>query len=85
MGRLNILFRYDKRRGEVTELVVDDGDRTAPEAHHEALARMIADQLVPTALIRDAGEMVTTDPEPVREPTERQRQRQGEGEGEGTS
>jgi len=81
MGRLNITFRYDKRGGEVTEFLVDDGDRTAPEAHHEALARLIADELVPTALIRDAGEPVTADPEPIREPTaERQRQRRGEGE-----
>lgn len=81
MGRLNITFRYDKRRGEVTEFLIDDGDRTAPEAHHEALARLIADELVPTALIRDAGEMVTVDPEPIREPeAEGQRRRQGTGE-----
>ncbi len=81
MGRLNIKFRYDKRRGEVTEFLIDDGDRTAPEAHHDALARTIADELVPTALIRDAGEMVTADPEPIREPRrDRRRRRHGEGE-----
>ncbi len=81
MGRLNIRFRYDKRSGEVTEFLVDDGDRTAPEAHHEAIARQIADQLVPTALIRDAGVMVTADPEPLRQPAaERQRRKLGEGE-----
>ncbi len=81
MGRLNIKFRYDKRRGEVTEFLVDDGDRTAPESHHDDLARRIADELVPTALIRDAGVMVTADPEPIRQPgTDRQRRKQGEGE-----
>lgn len=77
MGRLNLTFHFDKRRGEVTEFLIDDGDRTAPDAYHEALARQIADELLPTALIRDAGEMVTADPEPLREPAAgRQRRRQ---------
>jgi hypothetical protein len=76
MGRLKLSFRYDKRRGEVTEFVVDDGDRTAPEAYHEALARLITDELVPTALIRDAGDTVIAEPEPVREPAARRQRRQ---------
>ena len=81
MARLNIRFRYDKRTGEVVEFLIDDGDRTAPESHHDALARALADELVPTALIRDAAEMVTADPEPVREPVrDRRRRQQGEGE-----
>ena len=81
MGRLNIRFRYDKRRGEVTEFLVDDGDRTAPESHHEAIAQRIADELVPTAIVRDAGVMVTVDPEPILQPeTVRRRHKRGEGE-----
>jgi len=81
MGRLTITFRYDKRRGAVTEFLVDDGDRSAAEEEHEALARLIATELVPTALIHDAGEPVTRDPETILDPTaERQRRRHGEGE-----
>lgn len=79
MGKLNLTFRFDKRLGRVTEFLVDDGDRTAPESHHDALARLIADELLPTAIIRDAGELVTTDPEPLRQPgTDKDRRRQGD-------
>lgn len=77
---LNIKFRFDKKLGRVTEFLVDDGDRTAPEEHHDALARLIANELMPTATIRDAGEMVTADPEPARLPhTQAERRRRGQG------
>ena len=77
---LNLKFRFDKKLGRVTELLVDDGDRTAPDDYHDQLARLIADQLMPTATIRDAGEMVTADPEPLRQPsTEKDRRRGGHG------
>ncbi len=80
MSRLRILFEYNKRRGEVTELLVDDGDRTAPDSYHDAIARQIADEIVPQALIRDAGEQVIADPVSVPEPArERRRQKRGEG------
>lgn len=80
MARLNLTFRFDKKLGRVTEFLVDDGDRTAPEDYHDQLARLIADELLPTATIRDAGEMVTADPEPLRQPnTSKDRRRQGEG------
>ena len=81
MSGLRIRFEFNKQTGEVEELLVDDGDRTAPEDYHDTIARQIADQLVPNARIRDAGVLVTREPEQVHEPArERRRERRGEGE-----
>lgn len=78
MPGLNLRFRFDKRTGRITELVVDDGDRTAPDSYHDQLARLIADQLVPSATIREDAAPVTPDPEPLRQPGREKQRRKGE-------
>lgn len=52
---ITIRFRFNTDTGHIEEFLIDDGDRTAPEAYHDQIARMIAGELFRTPQIEDAG------------------------------
>lgn len=54
-------LEMDKRTGEIRTLRVDDGERHLPEEEHDALAREIADLLVPGAAIVREERLSTAD------------------------
>lgn len=52
---VTIRFRFNKDTGQIEEFLIDDGDRAAPEAHHDKIARAIAGRLFRRPEIEDAG------------------------------
>lgn len=40
-----VRFRFNKATGEVEEFVVDDGDRTLPEAEHDRIAVEVGERI----------------------------------------
>jgi hypothetical protein len=52
---ITIRFRFNQETGQIEEFLIDDGDRTAPEAYHDQIARLIAGELFRTPRIEDAG------------------------------
>lgn len=40
-----VRFRFNKATGEVEEFVVDDGDRTLPEAEHDRIATAVGERI----------------------------------------
>jgi hypothetical protein len=52
---VTIRFRFNKDTGQIEEFLIDDGDRTAPEAYHDKIARAIAGRLFREPQIEDAG------------------------------
>jgi hypothetical protein len=53
---VTIRFRFNKNSGQIEEFLIDDGDRAAPEAYHDKIARAIAGELFRRPQIVDAGE-----------------------------
>jgi hypothetical protein len=53
---ITIRFRFNQDTGQIEEFLIDDGDRTAPEAYHDRIARAIAGELFRRPEIVDAGE-----------------------------
>ncbi|MCP4663353.1 MAG: hypothetical protein GY856_48795 [bacterium] len=80
---IRIRFHYDKRSGKVREMTVDDGDRLAPEAEHDAIAQAIADQLLLGATIREDRVLTTAellpDGQPASQPGRERTQSAGKG------
>ncbi len=50
-----VRFRFNKATGEVEEFLVDDQDRSLPEAEHDRIARDVAQMVAVDAAIVDAG------------------------------
>lgn len=74
---ITIRFRFNKETGQIEEFLIDDGDRTAPEAYHDQIARMIAGELFRRPQVEDAGaESVERIPSAVQPEAEPRRTRQ---------
>ncbi len=79
---VEVRFRFNKVTGEVEEFVIDDGDRTLPEAEHDRTAQEVGREIARRPLIRTAPVSGAARPEPApesavaeREPPPRRRQR----------
>ncbi len=83
-----VRFRFNRRTGEVVELLVDDQDRTLPEAEHDRIAgevgrvlsrHPVVSEVVPGAVPRPEPipqEPIAGEPEgePAREPEHRRQE-----------
>ena len=52
---ITIRFRFNQDTGQIEQFLIDDGDRTAPEAYHNRVAHAIAGRLFRRPEIEDAG------------------------------
>lgn len=52
---VTIRFRFNQDTGQIEQFLIDDGDRTAPEAYHNQIARAIAGRLFRRPQVEDAG------------------------------
>jgi hypothetical protein len=75
---VTIRFRFNQNTGQIEEFLIDDQDRTAPEAYHDRMARAIAGRLFRNPQVVDAGPDAgaTTAPEAAPEPTPNPPQRE---------
>ncbi|RRR66939.1 MAG: hypothetical protein EI684_19805 [Candidatus Viridilinea halotolerans] len=52
---ITIRFRFNQETGQIERFLIDDGDRTAPEAYHNQMAQAIAGRLFRRPQVADAG------------------------------
>lgn len=52
---ITIRFRFNQATGQIEQFLIDDGDRTAPEAYHNQMAQAIAGRLFRRPQVADAG------------------------------